>query len=67
PDRAWWPLSTLVDMEKQGAVPDYSIWPYPGDIPKGVDKQLEKAIEVLADDVKNQHPAPKLIYHGHSK
>ncbi len=67
PDRAWWPLGTLVDMEKQGAVPDYIIWPQPGDMPKGIDRQLEKAVEVLLDDVKNEPKPPVLIRQGHDK
>lgn len=67
PDRAWWPLGTLVDMEKEGAIPDYTIWPQPGDMPKGIDRQLNKAVELLLEDVKNVPEPPVLIRHGHDK
>lgn len=67
PDRAWWPLGTLVDMEAEGAIPDYEIWPTPGDMPAGKDTQLEKAIEVLLEEVNNQPEEPKLIRFGHDQ
>lgn len=67
PDRAWWPMHSLVDMEAQGAVPDYTIWPEPGDMPKGVDKQLDKAVELLLEDVKNEKEKPKLHRHGYPR
>ena len=51
PDRGWWTISDGEDMELHGAQPDYVIWPYPGDIPAGKDTQLEKAIEVLLQEV----------------
>ena len=38
-------------MELNGAVPDHIIWPHPGDLPAGKDEQLDKAIEVLKQDV----------------
>ncbi|MBI9018301.1 MAG: PD40 domain-containing protein [Phycisphaerae bacterium] len=43
----WFMLDTNKDMELNGAVPDYTIWPMPGDIPSGKDDQLKKAIELL--------------------
>lgn len=43
----WFMLDTNKDMELNGAVPDYTIWPMPGDIPTGKDDQLTKAIELL--------------------
>jgi tricorn protease len=51
PSRGWYGVSTGEDMELNGAQPDFVIWPQPGDLPKGVDAQLAKAIEVLQADV----------------
>jgi tricorn protease len=67
PDRAWWTLSTMEDMEKRGAVPDFSIWPIPGDLPKGIDTQLNKAVEEILKEVKNLPPEPVLIRQAHPK
>ncbi len=39
-------------MELNGAQPDHIIWPQPGEMARGVDRQLQKAIEVLRADVK---------------
>ena len=47
----WYPLSSGKDMELNGAIPDYVIWPKPGDAPAGLDVQLNKAVEVLAEQV----------------
>ena len=51
PFRGWYVSSTGDDMELNGAVPDHVLWPAPGDIPSGVDIQLDKAIELLAAEV----------------
>ena len=67
PDRAWWTLSTMEDMEERGAVPDFSIWPIPGDLPKGVDTQLSKAVTEILKEVKNLPAEPVLIRRGHTK
>ena len=48
-------------METSGAIPDIIIWPRPGDEAQGIDRQLDKAIEVLNKQIK-EAPAPtKLI------
>jgi len=62
PGRGWFVITTGEDMELNGAVPDHILWPEPGDIPKGKDVQLEKAIEVLLQDVKKwkERPQPTL-------
>jgi len=52
PFRGWFVLPTGQDMELNGAVPDYSLWPRPGELPAGKDRQLEKAIQVLKKDVR---------------
>jgi tricorn protease len=52
PFRGWYVLGTGEDMELNGAVPHQIIWPKPGEMPAGVDKQLKRAIKVLQADVK---------------
>jgi tricorn protease len=51
PFRGWFVPGTGEDMELNGAVPDHLLWPQPGDLARGVDTQLDKAIEVLKADV----------------
>ena len=53
PFRGWYVAETGEDMEMNGAVPDIVIWPVPGELEKGKDVQLEKAIEVLQEEIKN--------------
>jgi tricorn protease len=45
--------ATGVNMEKQGVVPDVTVDPNPDELARGVDRQLEKAVEVLQQDVQN--------------
>ncbi len=50
-----------VNMEKEGVTPDVVVEPTPEDLAKGRDPQLEKAIEVVKDDVvawKKAHGIP---------
>jgi len=63
PFRGWYLLGDGKDMELNGAVPDHVLWSAPGDLPRGVDAQLQKAIEVLREDVTawKQKPQPKLL------
>ena len=62
PTRGWYGLESGIDMELNGAVPDHLIWPQPGELAAGIDRQLEKAIEVLKKDVTSwqARPQPKL-------
>ena len=62
PFRGWFLLDDGEDMELNGAVPDYIIWPEPGELPAGIDRQLEKAVEVLGEEVEEYlaTPRPKL-------
>jgi tricorn protease len=62
PFRGWHLIDTGEDMELNGAVPDFIVWPEPGDIARGKDTQVEKAVQVLLDDVKawKARPQPKL-------
>ncbi len=62
PHRGWFLAKTGEDMELSGAVPDAIVWPNPGEMPQGVDRQLDKAVAILQADVKkwNARPQPKL-------
>jgi tricorn protease len=62
PFRGWYLLETGEDMELNGAVPDVIVWPEPGDLAQGRDRQVEKAVETLLADVKEwkARPQPKL-------
>lgn len=62
PFRGWYLLNDGEDMELNGAVPDFVIWPQPGDEVAGKDAQLEKALAVLEEDVAawKARPMPKL-------
>ncbi|MEM9586298.1 MAG: S41 family peptidase [Planctomycetota bacterium] len=64
PFRAWFVNTSGEDMEMAGCVPDTVIWPLPGEIPAGNDRQLSTAVEQLLEDVakwKQQAP-PKRVY-----
>ncbi len=52
PFRGWFLRDSGEDMELNGAVPDYVFWLHPGQLPRGEDVQLAKAIEVLQQDVR---------------
>lgn len=62
PHRGWFTRDGQ-DMELNGAVPDYVVWPMPGEIPAGKDRQLEKGVEVLLEEVAaaQARPVPPLI------
>lgn len=62
PFRGWFSLETGEDMELRGAIPDYILWPTPGELPAGIDRQLEKAVEVLTEEVKKVPALPKPKY-----
>ena len=38
-------------MELNGAMPDHEIWPHPAEWPAGIDKQLDRAVEVVSAEV----------------
>jgi tricorn protease len=59
PFRGWYVLETGEDMELNGARPHVIIWPRPGEMPAGVDKQLDKAVELLIEDVTAYQAKPK--------
>lgn len=62
PFRGWFLPGDGRDMELNGAVPDFVLWPEPGQMPAGKDIQLEKAVNVLLGDVKAfaERPRPTL-------
>jgi len=62
PTRGWFLATDGEDMEKNGAVPHHVIWPEPGQVPRGRDAQLARAVEVLLADVEawRNRPQPKL-------
>lgn len=51
PFRGWFLINDGEDMERNGCEPHVVLWPKPGELPAGDDKQLEKAIELLIDEV----------------
>ncbi len=59
PFRGWYLADTGEDMELNGCVPHFTLWPTPGDLPAGKDVQLDKAIEVLLEDVKAAQAQPR--------
>lgn len=63
PFRGWFLLDGM-DMEMNGCVPHHVLWPHPGDMPQGKDEQLDKALEVLDEEVEayKKRPQPKLKY-----
>ncbi|MBI2923817.1 MAG: PD40 domain-containing protein [Planctomycetes bacterium] len=62
PTRGWFLRDTGQDMELNGCVPDIVLWPRPGEMPRGVDVQLDAAVAALLDDVKawKAQPRPEL-------
>jgi tricorn protease len=40
-----------INMEKVGVAPDFTVEPLPDELARGIDRQLEKAVEVLEQDV----------------
>lgn len=61
PFRGWFLLDGE-DMELNGAKPHVELWPAPGELPQGIDRQLEKAVELLKKDVRKyrRKKQPKL-------
>jgi tricorn protease len=62
PYRGWFLLGNGEDMDLNGAVPDYVVWPRPDEMSQGRDEQLAKAIEVLQTEVEkwSRRPRPAL-------
>ncbi|HBE68875.1 MAG TPA: hypothetical protein DDW52_12075, partial [Planctomycetaceae bacterium] len=62
PFRGWFVLGTGEDMERNGCEPNVTIWPEPGELPQGIDRQLEKAVQMLVDEVGAGRRDADLIY-----
>jgi tricorn protease len=62
PFRGWFSIRDGKDMELHGAEPDFIVWPAPGELPAGIDTQLEKGVEVLLEEVKQVPALPKPKY-----
>ena len=59
PFRGWYVLGSGEDMELNGAVPHQIVWPKPGEMPAGIDKQLDRAIKTLNQDVRRWKKAAR--------
>ncbi len=62
PFRGWFLPDSGQDMELNGCVPDAIVWPKPTELPMGIDRQLEKAVELLMLEVGEGSPAKEVIY-----
>jgi len=62
PFRGWFLLGDGEDMERKGCLPEEVIWPKPAEIPQGIDRQLDRAIESLLDEIGEGQPPRKLKY-----
>ncbi|MCK5055779.1 MAG: PD40 domain-containing protein [Candidatus Aminicenantes bacterium] len=51
PFRGWYTLSTGLNQENNGCIPDVVVWDQPGDRGADRDPQLKKAVDVLLKDV----------------
>ena len=67
PYRGWFLLANGEDMELNGAMPDYVVWPRPGEMSQGKDEQLVKAIEVLQAEVEKWSHRPHPTLHWASQ
>jgi len=62
PFRGWFLPDSGQDMELNGCIPDAIVWPMPAELPEGKDRQLEKSIEMLLQEVGAGTPTKELIY-----
>lgn len=62
PFRGWFVKWTGEDMELNGAVPHVIVWPKPTELPNGRDRQLNRAIKVLQQEIEDwkNRPQPEL-------
>ncbi len=59
PFRGWYRKSDGADLEMNGAVPDFVVWPKPEDHAAGVDRQVNKAVSVLLEEINANKAKPK--------
>ena len=62
PFRGWFSTYDGKDMELNGAQPHITIWNQPGELSRGKDVQLEKAVEVLLKENHKASTFPKAQY-----
>jgi len=53
PFRGWYAIYSGLNEENNGCIPDVVVWDQPGDAAKGIDRQLEKAVQVLMEEIAN--------------
>jgi tricorn protease len=59
PTRGWFLVNSGEDMELNGAVPDYIVWPEASYVHANDDPQIAKAVEVLAGEVQAWKAQPR--------
>ena len=52
PFRGWYAAYSGLNQENNGCIPDVIVWDLPGDAAKHIDRQLEKAVEVMLEGLK---------------
>lgn len=62
PFRGWFLINDGEDMERNGCLPHEVIWPKPGEMPQGTDRQLERAVEMLVEEVGDGEKDKELKY-----
>ncbi|NWK54594.1 PD40 domain-containing protein [Verrucomicrobiaceae bacterium N1E253] len=62
PFRGWFSSFNGKDMEMNGAQPHITLWNKPGDMSRGLDIQLEKAVQILLKESKDHQTLPAPSY-----
>ena len=62
PFRGWFLINDGKDMELNGCLPHEVIWPAPKELPAGEDRQLDKAVEMLLQEIARAPAAQTLKY-----
>ena len=62
PFRGWFSSNDGKDMELNGAQPHVTLWNQPGELSRGKDVQLEKAVQILLEESQKAPSLPKPQY-----
>ncbi len=62
PFRGWFLPDAGQNMELNGCVADAIVWPKPSELPGGIDRQVDKAVELLLQVVGQGPVTKELIY-----
>ncbi len=62
PFRGWFLLNDGEDMERNGCLPNSVLWPKPGELPAGEDRQLDRAVELLLEEIGDGAEPKPLTY-----